>query len=540
MLTGAEVMVKCLEAEGIKAVFGYPGVAICPFYDSLYDSDIRNILVRQEQNGGHMASGYARVTRKPAVCVATSGPGATNLITALATAYADSIPMVAITGQVSSELLGRDVFQEADITGAAEPFVKYSYLVRDVRDIPRVFKEAFHIASTGRRGPVLIDVPVDVQQRSVEYVPVTEVNIRGYKPTVKGNSPQMRKVIDALARAKKPLICVGGGAILGSGEELVQAFVNKFHIPVVSTMMGIGVLPNDNPYYLGMLGNNGKPHANYAVHECDVLMLVGARVADRAVVKPYKLERRSTTIIHIDVDPAEIGKNLGTTVPLVGDVSVIFQNLLQHDIEGDYEAWNKELAERKAAYVDRRHFHPDYVNPCRFVEMLSSKMDDNAIYVADVGQNQLWSADNYVMKRGRFLTTGGFGTMGYSIPAAMGARAALPERQVVAVCGDGSFQMSLMELATMRQWNLPIKFVIMRNGYLGLVREYQHHTYQDRYSGVSLDGSPDLEKIAEAYGLSYFHMENNQQMEQQIDEFLACDGAAMMVCEVYGYDLVKE
>ena len=540
MLTGAEVMVKCLEAEGIKAVFGYPGVAICPFYDSLYDSDIRNILVRQEQNGGHMASGYARVTRKPAVCVATSGPGATNLITALATAYADSIPMVAITGQVSSELLGRDVFQEADITGAAEPFVKYSYLVRDVRDIPRVFKEAFHIASTGRRGPVLIDVPVDVQQRSVEYVPVTEVNIRGYKPTVKGNSPQMRKVIDALAHAKKPLICVGGGAILGSGEELVQAFVNKFHIPVVSTMMGIGVLPNDNPYYLGMLGNNGKPHANYAVHECDVLMLVGARVADRAVVKPYKLERRSTTIIHIDVDPAEIGKNLGTTVPLVGDVSVIFQNLLQHDIEGDYEAWNKELAERKAAYVDRRHFHPDYVNPCRFVEMLSSKMDDNAIYVADVGQNQLWSADNYVMKRGRFLTTGGFGTMGYSIPAAMGARAALPERQVVAVCGDGSFQMSLMELATMRQWNLPIKFVIMRNGYLGLVREYQHHTYQDRYSGVSLDGSPDLEKIAEAYGLSYFHMENNQQMEQQIDEFLACDGAAMMVCEVYGYDLVKE
>jgi acetolactate synthase-1/2/3 large subunit len=540
MLTGAQVMVKCLEAEGIKDVFGYPGVAICPFYDSLYDSDIRNILVRAEQNGGHMASGYARVTRKPAVCVATSGPGATNLITALATAYADSIPLIAITGQVSSELLGKDVFQEADITGAAEPFVKYSYLVRDAKDIPRIFKEAFHIASTGRRGPVLIDVPIDVQLKQIEYVPVTEVNIRGYKPTVKGNNLQIRKVVEALTRARKPLICVGGGTILGNGEELVRAFADKLHIPVVSTMMGIGVMPNEDPLYMGMLGTNGKPHANYAVQECDVLMLVGARVADRAVVKPYKLERRSTTIIHIDVDPAEIGKNLGTTLPLVGDVHVIFENLLHHDIPGDYTAWSEELAQRKAAYQDKRHFHPDFVNPCQFVRTLSGKMADDAVYVADVGQNQLWSADNYVMKHGRFLTTGGFGTMGYSIPAAIGVRAAFPERQVVAVCGDGSFQMSLMELATMQQWHLPIKFVIMRNGYLGLVREYQHHTYHDRYSGVSLAGSPAFDKIAEAYGLDYFHLENNEDMEQTIDAFLACEHAAMMVCEVYSYDLVKE
>ena len=540
MLTGAQVMVKCLEAEGIKAVFGYPGVAICPFYDSLYDSGIRNILVRQEQNGGHMASGYARVTRKPAVCVATSGPGATNLITALATAYADSIPLIAITGQVSSELLGKDVFQEADITGSAEPFVKYSYLVRDAREIPRIFKEAFHIASTGRRGPVLIDVPLDVQQKQIDYVPVNEVSIRGYKPTVKGNNLQIRKVVDVLAHAHKPLICVGGGTILGNGEQVVREFANKFHIPVVSTMMGIGVMPNDDDLYMGMLGTNGKPHANYAVHECDVLVLVGARVADRAVVKPYKLERRNTTIVHIDVDPAEIGKNLGTTVPLVGDVHVIFENLLQYEFPGDYTAWNEELAEKKAAYADRRHFNPDFVNPCRFVQTLSSKMNDDAIYVADVGQNQLWSADNYVMKHGRFLTTGGFGTMGYSIPAAIGVRAALPDTQIVAVCGDGSFQMSLMELATMRQWNLPIKFVIMRNGYLGLVREYQHHTYHDRYSGVSLDGSPDFEKIADAYGLDYFHLEHNDEMEQRIDEFLACEHAAMMVCEVYSFDLVKE
>lgn len=540
MITGAQAMVKCLEAEGVKAVFGYPGVAICPFYDSLYDSGIRNILVRAEQNGGHMASGYARVTRKPAVCVATSGPGATNLITALATAYADSIPLIAITGQVSSELLGKDVFQEADIIGSAEPFVKYSYLVRDAREIPRIFKEAFHIASTGRRGPVLIDVPLDVQQKRIEYEPVTEVNLRGYKPTVKGNNLQIRKVVDALAHARKPLICVGGGAILGNGEQVLREFADRHRIPVVSTMMGIGVMPSDDPLYMGMLGTNGKPHANYAVHECDVLMLVGARVADRAVVKPYKLERRNTTIIHIDVDPAEIGKNLGTTLPLVGDVQVIFDNLLQYDIPSDYEEWNEELTARKAAYVDTRHFNPDFVNPCQFVRTLSRKMEDDAIYVADVGQNQLWSADNYVMKNGRFLTTGGFGTMGYSIPAAIGARAALPDRQIVAVCGDGSFQMSLMELATMRQWQLPIKFVIMRNGYLGLVREYQHHTYHDRYCGVSLEGSPAFDKIAEAYGLDYFHLENNDQMDEMIDTFLACDHAAMMVCEVYSYDLVKE
>ncbi len=540
MMTGAQMMVKCLEAEGIKVVFGYPGVAICPFYDSLHDSEIRNILVRHEQNGGHMASGYARVTRKPAVCVATSGPGATNLLTALATAYADSIPLIAITGQVNSELLGKDVFQEVDITGAAEPFIKYSYLIRDTADIPRIFKEAFHIASTGRQGPVLIDVPLDIQQKMVDYVPVNEVNIRGYKPTVKGNSPQLRRVAEALSRAKKPLICVGGGAILGNSEEQLQRFVAKYHIPVVSTMMGIGVLPNENPMYMGMLGTNGKPYANYAVQACDVLMIVGARVADRAVVKPYKLERRSTTIIHIDIDPAEIGKNLGTTVPLVGDVRTIFENLLEYPISGDYEAWNEELAEKKAAYVAHRHFYESYVNPCLFVQRLSEKMDDDAVYVADVGQNQLWSADNYVMKHGRFLTTGGFGTMGYSIPAAIGARAALPNRQIVAVCGDGSFQMSMMELATMRQWDLPIKFVIMHNGYLGLVREYQHHSYEDRYEGVSLDGSPNLELLAAAYGLTYFHLEKHEQMEDMIDAFLAAPQAALMVCEVYPYDLVKE
>ena len=541
-MTGADVIVKCLEEQGVNVVFGYPGVAICPFFESVYNSkQIRGVLVRHETNGGHMASGYARVTRKPAVCITTSGPGATNIITALGTAYADSIPLIAITGQVSSKLLGRDGFQEADITGSAEPFVKHSYVVRDPRDIPRVIKEAFHIASTGRRGPVLIDVPVDVQQAEVKYEPAGEVSIRGYKPTLRGNNLQIRRVIDTLASAKRPLICVGGGSILANGEKVVREFADKYNIPVVSTMMGIGCMPNADPLYLGMLGTNGKPYANYAVAECDVFMLVGARVADRAVVKPYKLERRSTSIIHIDVDPAEIGKNLGTTIPLVGDIKVVFEQLLEHEFECDYSAWNEELAARKAEYTDRRHYdHPHKVNPAKFIQTLSGKMDDDAIYLADVGQNQLWSADNYFMKNGRFLTTGGFGTMGYSLPAAIGARAALPDTQIVAVCGDGAFQMSMMEMATMQQHNLPVKFVILKNDYLGLVREYQHHTYDDHYSVVKLDGNPNFEKLADAYGIKYFYLCENDEMDERIDEFLAADGAAMMVIEVNSYDLVKE
>ncbi len=540
MLTGADVMVKCLEAQDIKVVFGYPGVAICPFFDSLYRSDIRTILVREEQNAGHMASGYARITRKPAVCVTTSGPGATNLLTALATAYADSIPVIAITGQVSSDLLGRDVFQEADITGAAEPFIKYSYLVRDAADIPRIFKEAFHIASTGRQGPVLIDVPVDIQESSAQYIPAGEVNIRGYKPTVKGNNLQLRRVIDALSHSRKPLMCVGGGAILSNAEALIREFVDRYSIPVVSTMMGIGVMSGDDPMYMGMIGTNGKPYANYALQECDLLMLVGARVADRAVIKPYRLERRATVIIHIDIDPAEIGKNLGTTVPLVGDVSDVFVNLLSLDFSADYSDWNEELMQHKTSFKDTRHFDPDHVNPCLFVKTLTSKMDDDAVYIADVGQNQLWSADNYIMKHGRFLTSGGFGTMGYSLPAAIGVRAACPDRQIVAVCGDGAFQMSLMELATMCQWDLPVKLVIMRNECLGLVREYQHHTYEDRYSAVFLDGSPDFGKLAEAYKITYFRLSDNTGMDSVIDDFLACPAAAILVCDVYPYDLVKE
>ena len=539
-MTGAEAMVKCLEAEGITRIFGYPGVAIAPFYEGLYNSSIEHVLVRQEQNAGHAASGYARLSRRPAVCCVTSGPGATNLITALATCYADSIPIVAISGQVSSELLGRDVFQEADMTGATRSFVKHSYLVKDPDDIPRIFKEAFYIASTGRKGPVLIDVPIDVQNKKLsrEFKYPDEVNMRGYKPEIKVNMQQIKKVVAALEKAKKPLICAGGGVILGDGEDYIRAFCEKFNIPVVSTMMGIGVMPKKHPLYFGMLGNNGKPYANKAVGRSDLLIIVGARLADRAIPKPENLVRR-VGVIHIDIDTAEIGKNMGPTIPLVGDVKDIFQLLTEQEIRPADQSWIDELEEVKHSTVDPRVFSDKLVNPNLLVQMLSEKMDDNAVYVADVGQNQLWSADNYVMKSGRFMTTGGMGTMGYSIPAAMGAKMYDPSVQAVAVCGDGSFQMSMNELATIRVNKVPVKVLVMKNRFLGLVREYQYNTYDSHYSGVRLYDWPRYDKIAEAYEMPFFSCSHDAELEETLDAFLACPDACLMVCDVDSEDRVK-
>ena len=539
-MNGAEAMVKCLEAEGIDKVFGYPGVAIAPFYDALYNSSIEHFLARQEQAAGHAASGYARISRKPAVCVTSSGPGATNMITALATAYADSIPIIVITGQVNSELLGRDVFQEADMRGATQSFVKYSYLVKNVEDIPRVFKEAFFIANTGRKGPVLIDIPVDVQMKelSKEFKYPDSVDIRGYKPNTKGNPQQMAKVIKAINSSERPLLCAGGGVILGNGEKLVQQFCEKYQVPLVHTMMGIGVMAKDHPMYFGMLGNNGKPYANNAVANCDLLIIVGARIADRAIPRPKNLEKK-LTVIHIDIDTAEIGKVLGPTIPLVGDVNNIFQSFLDADIQIDTTQWLRELETIKHSTVDHRVWSDELVNPMVLVQTLSQKMDDDAIYVADVGQNQLWSADNYVMKHGRYMTTGGMGCMGYSIPAALGAKICEPDKQVVAVCGDGSFQMSMYELGTIAVNKIPLKILVMNNGFLGLVREYQHYNYKDRYSGVVLHDYPKYDKIAEAYDMGYFEAYNNDSLDAELDKFLQYDGAAIMVCEIDSKNITK-
>ena len=538
-MIGADAIIKCLEAEGVEYVFGYPGVAICPFYNSITESDIQTILIRTEQNAAHAASGLARMTGKPGVCAVTSGPGATNVITGIATAFADSIPLVCITGQVNSALLGSDVFQEADITGAVESFVKYSYLVKNVNDIPRIFKEAFYLANTGRKGPVLIDVPIDVQNAVInKFQYPEEINMRTYKPTVKGNMAQIKRVLKELAKAKKPIICAGGGVHLSEAEDELQAFAEKYNIPVVSTMMGIGVMPTKHPLYFGMVGNNGKPYANKAMNESDLLIMVGARVADRAVSQPG-LITQNKILVHVDVDPAEIGKNAISTIPLVGDAKHIFQDMMNEDMDCDHSEWLTLLNEYKINLEVKRNPNPDYVDPAVFITKLSEKMDDNGVYVADVGQNQIWSCAYHIVKEGKFFTSGGMGTMGYSIPAAMGAKLADKSRQVVAVCGDGSFQMSMMELATMKQFDIPVKIIVLRNNYLGMVREYQHYTYKDNYSVVDLSGSPRLDKMAEAYDMKFIRVRTMENIDAIIDEILASDERILVECFIDPMDLVK-
>lgn len=539
-MIGSDIIIKCLEEEGVKYVFGYPGVAICPFYNSILESDIKTVLVRTEQNAAHMASGLARITGKPGVCAVTSGPGATNIITGIATAFADSIPLVVFTGQVNSELLGSDVFQEADITGAAESFVKYSYLVREASELPRIIKEAFHIANTGRKGPVLIDIPFDVQNTQVSrFKYPDEVSLRTYKPTVKGNAAQIKKVIKELENARKPIICAGGGVLLSEAENDLRSFVEAHAIPVVTTMMGIGVMPTDHPLYFGMVGNNGKAYANKAMNDADLVMMVGARVADRAISQP-DLITKDKVLVHIDVDPAEIGKNAVSSIPLVGDAKAIFKELSESEFEADYDEWVTSLDEQKASYKSSRKPSGAYVDPAAFIRKLSEKMEDNAIYVADVGQNQIWSCANAIVRKGRFLTSGGMGTMGYSIPAALGAKLADPGRQVVAVCGDGSFQMSMMELATFVQSGVQAKIVVISNGYLGMVREYQHYAYKDNYSVVDLSGSPDLEKLVSAYGFDYMRLERNDEAGKVIDMFLKDEKNVLLECIVDPMDLVKD
>ena len=537
-MKGADAIIKCLEAEGVTHVYGYPGVAICPFYNSILNSDIQSILIRTEQNAAHAASGQARISGRPGVCAVTSGPGATNVITGIATAYADSIPLVCITGQVNSELLGRDVFQEADITGAVESFVKYSYLVKHVEDIPQIFKEAFYIANTGRKGPVLIDVPIDIQNAELKnFTYPEEINMRTYKPTVKGNMLQIKKVAKALEQSHKPIICAGGGVLLSEAREELRAFSEKHQIPVVSTMMGISAMPTEHPLYFGMVGNNGKPYANKAMNESDLLIMVGARVADRAVSQPG-LITKDKILVHIDVDPAEIGKNAGASIPLVGDAKHIFEDFNHVDFTCNTAEWIESLNASKASMKPRRSPNPAFVDPAAFITRLSEKMQDDAVYVADVGQNQIWSCGYHIVKKGQFMTSGGMGTMGYSIPAAMGAKVAAPERQVIAVCGDGSFQMSMMELATMCQHQIPVKIVVLKNAVLGMVREYQHFTYKDNYSMIDLSGSPDLAQLSKAYNIPFLRLENMDACEQIIDLFLAEDNSMILECIIDPMDLV--
>lgn len=532
MISGAEIMVKCLEAEKVSITFGYPGAAICPFYDKLYESPIQHVLVREEQNAAHCASGYSRSCGEVGVCIATSGPGATNLITGIATAYMDSVPMVAITGQVNSELLGRDVFQEADITGACEPFTKHSYLVKRAQDLPRVFKEAFHIAKTGRPGPVLIDVPIDIQQEEIEsFEYPQEANIIGYKPRVQGHPLQMKKALAAIAEAKRPIICCGGGVVLSGARKELVALSEKCGIPVVSTMMGLGVMPLDSPLYMGMIGMHGHACANRAIHDADLILLCGARVGDRAVSAPEQIASQSK-IIHIDIDPAEIGKNMPVHIPIVGDIRLILGRLAEKAVCEVPQEWIDTLRRYKEAFVPRGEESETFVEPRSFLRALSAMAQEKAIVVADVGQNQIWAARNFNVKEGRFLTSGGLGTMGYSIPAAIGAKLAKPNRQVISICGDGSFQMSMCELGTLCQNQVDIKIVLMVNGHLGMVREVQDRLYGGRHAATVLDGNPDFVALAKAYGIESALAESNAQAVALAKNMLQSDKAFLLVCKV--------
>ncbi len=540
-MTGAQLVVQALEANGVTTIFGYPGAANCPIIDRLPGSAIRHILVRNEQGAAHMASGYARVTKRPGVCTATSGPGATNLITGIATAYMDSVPMVAITGQVNSTLLGRDAFQEVDITGATHPFTKHNYLVHDARCLGRVIDEAFYIASTGRPGPVLIDIPMDLLKAEQDFPEYKKesVSIRGYKPigAGKANEMQVKKAADAIKTANKPLILVGGGTVTSGAEKQLAKLLSKTSLPTVHTMTGIGAVDTDSELNFGMIGSHGVKQANILLNHCDLLIILGSRLGDRSVANAAGLERH-TRIIHIDIDPAEIGKNLTPEIPLVGDVKEVLSQLIP--LLDDYKAPEEwldyaNLLRRETAY-ELASDDNGFVNPRLLVSKLSKKAGKKAYISTEVGQNQIWVSNHcsFADPR-RFITSAGFGTMGYGLPAAIGASVA-SGGTVVAVMGDGSFQMDLPELGTMCQWDIPVKMVVLQNHRLGMVHEHQFINYKSNYNAVSLDGSPDFCKLADAYGIPSMLIRENSEIDKGLSALFADKKSFLLVCEVDPYE----
>lgn len=535
-MNGAQALIESLIQEQVEHIFGYAGATICPAVDALKEHpEIGYTLVRTEQNAGHMASGYARVSGKVGVCMVTSGPGATNLITGIATAYMDSIPIIAITGQVPSNLLGRDIFQEVDITGAVAPFSKHSYLVKDANDIPTVVKEAFHIASTGRPGPVLIDIPIDVQEQTLDnFVYPEEVNIRGYKPSVKGNELQIKRVVEAIAQAKQPIICAGGGVWLANARDELLELAERTSIPVVKTMMGISLMPTDHPLNMGMIGAHGNHCANKALAKSDLLIMVGTRAADRAILDPDEIQRRMATI-HIDVDPAEIGKNMQAAIPLVGDVKVILRQILDREIPmSDCSPWLAQLHDLRRAELERVFPRREgSVFPGTVLRKLGAKLDGDAVVCVDVGQNQIFTCKYLPQKHGRLLTSGGLGTMGYALPAAVGVKVALPDRQTVVVCGDGSFQMAMNELSAVKYAGMDIKVVLFRNHVLGLVNQIQNKKPYHGPFGVALDGSPDFQTIADAYGIPSMVVSDEDKLDETLDQFLQTKGSCLLICEVH-------
>ena len=521
-MTVSQAMVECLKAENVKVVFGYPGAAICPFYDALLDAenDIRQVLVRQEANGGHAANGYARISGKPAVCIATSGPGATNLITAIATAYADSIPIVCITGQVNTDQIGSDVFQEADITGSAEPFVKHSYLLKNPEDTARVFKEAFYIARTGRPGPVLIDLPKDVMAElgSAEY-PKT-VNIRGYKPNTSVHIGQLKRALKMLQKAKKPLFLAGGGVIISRAQEIFTQVVEKTQIPVVTTVMGRGAISTKNPLFIGNLGMHGAYAANMAVNECDLLFSIGTRFNDRITGKLHEFAPHAQ-IVHIDIDTASISRNIHVDIPIVADAKEAITKMNEYVQDCNTGKWLKQIQEWKEEHPltmkDR-----GIMGPLDIIGEINRQFD-KAILVTDVGQHQmLVSQYADITENRQLIMSGGLGTMGYGLPGAIGAKIGNPDTPVISVSGDGGMQMNIQELATAVLEELPIICCIFNNEYLGMVRQWQTLFYKEHYSATVLDDGVDYVKIAEAMGATARRVTTQEEFVAAFKEALAC------------------
>lgn len=527
-LTGAQIVIQSLIKEEVETIFGLPGGAIIDVYDVLYDSPIRHILVRHEQGAVHAADGYARATGKVGVAMVTSGPGATNTITGIATAYMDSIPIVVFTGQVPTKLIGNDAFQEADIVGIARPCTKHNYLIKDVNALARTIKEAFYIARSGRPGPVLVDLPKDVQQAKAEFEYPKEVNLPGYKPKYKAHIGQINRAAQLIANAKRPVIYAGGGVIYSKGAtEALKRLAEGFSMPVTNTLMGLGGFPGTHPLWLGMLGMHGTYQANMAVVHCDVLIGVGARFDDRVTGKLEEFAP-DAKIIHIDIDPASISKNVIVDVPIVGDCKDALMKLNQalseiHIDWGDkHRVWLEQLEEwRKTHTLSYQQLPDGPLKPQYVVEKIYELTKGKAIISTEVGQNQMWAAQYYKFDKPRtFLTSGGLGTMGYGFPAAIGAQAAFPNKLVIDIAGDGSIQMNIQELATAVRYRLPVKVAILNNGYLGMVRQWQQLFYRGRYSQTSLEYSPDFVKVAEAYGAVGLRATKPQEVETAIKKAL--------------------
>lgn len=530
VISGSDILLRSLVLEGVECVFGYPGGAVLYIYDALYGfSDFHHLLTRHEQGAIHAADGYARASGKVGVCIATSGPGATNLVTGIATAYMDSVPLVVITGNVVSSLIGTDAFQEADITGITMPITKHSYLVRDVNDLPRMIHEAFHIANTGRKGPVLIDIPKDVSAAKTLFNPEFTINLRGYNPTVAPNRLQLEKLAAAIEEAERPVIIAGGGVIYSGGHEELLQFAEQTGIPVTTTLLGLGGFPSGNDLWIGMPGMHGTYASNHAIQQADLLINIGARFDDRVTGKLDGFAPQAK-IVHIDIDPAEIGKNVFAHIPIVGDAKTVLAQLNGMVKRTEKaEEWRKQLKAWQQEKPFRYKDSDQVLKPQWVIEMLNETTHGEAIVTTDVGQHQMWTAQYYKFNHPRsFITSGGLGTMGYGFPSAIGAQMAHPDRLVISINGDGGMQMCSQELAICAINNIPVKIVVINNQVLGMVRQWQELIYENRYSHIDLAGSPDFVKLAEAYGVKGLKATNKEEAKSVWREALETPGPVLV------------